>query len=87
MKLGDEGIVDLEQAFDVGSGVILLRLLEWALEPVGESVALGQLHAQFTFVEGGKRRRRHAEEPRRDLGIEEMSRHGPGGELEYLEVL
>ena len=54
VELGEEGIVDLEQALDIGSRVLLLRRLQWPFEPVGESIALGQLHAELAFVERRK---------------------------------
>ena len=79
--------MDLEEALDIGSGVLLLRRLQWPFEPVGESIALGQLHAELTFVERRKRRGGHSEKAGCDLGVEQMAGHGPGGEFEYLEVL
>ena len=79
--------MDLEEALDIGSRVLLLRRLQWPFEPVSESIALGQLHAELAFVERRKRRGGHSEKAGRDLGVEQMAGHGPGGEFEYLEVL
>ena len=87
VELRREGVVDLEEALDIGSGVLLLRRLQWPFEPVGESIALGQLPAEVTFVERRKRRGGHSEKAGCDLRVEQTARHGTGGEFEYLEVL
>ena len=79
--------MDLEQAIDVGCGVVELGLSERSVEPVGEPVRLRQLHAELALVQRGEGGRRHPEEAGRDLCVEEPLRHGARGELEYFEVL
>ena len=67
-------LVDLEQVLDVAGGVGELVVVERSGQPVGQAVALGHADAQDALVERGQRRRGHADEPGRDLGVEQVGR-------------
>ena len=86
VELGEESIVDLEEALDIGSRTPSGPTSE-AVRASRESIALGQLHAELAFVERRERRGGHSKKAGRDLGVEQMAGHGPGGEFEYLEIL
>jgi hypothetical protein len=84
---GGELGLEAEQVLDVRGGVGALIVVQRAAQPIGEAVALGEVHVVVLLDQGGQRRERVPAEPGRQLGVEQVSRQHPAGPVQHLEVL
>ncbi len=87
LELGLEAILDVQQVGDVGDRVVQLGLGQWAAEPVGQSVTLGQALAQLPLVERRERGAAQPQEAGGHLRVEDGGRHSSTRTIEDLEIL
>jgi hypothetical protein len=86
-QLLGEDPAQLEEVVHVGHRVGALVGAEGAAEPIGQAVALGQVHAHVALGQGRQRRQRVAHEPGGELRVEQRPRQHTARQIEHLEVL
>ncbi len=76
-----------EQVFDIGGRVRALLHSQRPARPVGETVALGESRSEQAFDRRRERRGAEADEPRRDLRVEQMRGDATACALEDRQIL
>lgn len=84
--LGEEAS-QLEEVLDVGGCIDALVGTQGTPKPVGQAITLGEVNSQQPFGQRRQRRQGMGNEPRRQLGIEELARQHTAGQVQHLQVL